>query len=362
MRSALRRRAGFSLPELMISLAILGMVTVYLTDMLIRQSRAYDVVDQTTEVQQNVRVLADLLDRELRQAGAMVAEGGGFCGFDFTTAPDVVFLSDVGALTMFQIAANDFEAVVRPQYPPSTYDGQFGGVRTLVLDSLVLDGDPAYDVDVPPDGTRESDFRIGAGVIVHDFNNPDRGTACGLITDITAANNTLTVNWDSFGTPSTLAGGAPLDEDLVAVPANAYWIDTTDPNTPQLIRNGMLLAEDVEDLQFAVFLDSDPIGPLGPDGQVDLGLNEYPGANAQPVYASSGVDHQFMREIRLNFVLRGRYPDPEFGTPANPMGLFQTRENRVWVGGGDQFRRRVYTAAIRPRNIGDRAGIPEEDS
>jgi len=92
---------------------VLAMISVYLTDMLIRQSRAYDVVDQTTEVQQNVRVLADLLDRELRQAGAMVAETGGFCAFDFTTAADVIFLSDVEALTMFQAAANDFEAVAR---------------------------------------------------------------------------------------------------------------------------------------------------------------------------------------------------------------------------------------------------------
>ncbi len=363
MSTPARRRAGFSLPEVLVSLAILGMVTAYLTNMMVRQGQAYDVVDQTTEMQQNLRVLASVLDREVRMTGAMVPETAAFCGFDSQFGPDVIFLSDVDAVTMTDEAAFDHTAMAEPAEPDGgTYDGSAAGVRTLRLQSLVLDGDPAYDVDVPPDGIPESDFRIGAGVIFADFNQPDRGTACGLITDITKGTNTLTVNWTPFGTGSTLDPADPSQADprLVAVPANAYWIDPQAPNgPPQLIRNGAVLSENVEDLQFAVFVDSDPLGEFvdpGPNGQVDLAFNEYAGAFAQPQYLARGTNHRALLEIRLNFVLRSRFEDTEFGDEDNPGGLFQTTENRVFLGGGDQFRRRVYTSEIRPRNVGGRAG------
>ncbi len=362
MSGSERRRAGFSLPELLVSLAVLLVVTVYLTDMLIRQSRAYEVVDQVTEVQQNARVIADLLDREIRTTGTMVPEGVAFCGFDDTAGPDWFYVTDTDALTMSAAGHIQYDAAADVEDPPSSsFTGGAGGVQTLRLEDVIidgttfagviLDGDAAYDIDTPPDGTNDSDFQVGAGVIVFDKNNPDRGTACGTITDVTGSVVTADFTPDGVNA-STLQGVAPSDEDLRAVPATAYWIDTvTDPQSPRLMRNQTLLAEDVEDLQFAVFLDFDG------DGQIDLPANENPGAGAgQPVYLSRGTDHTQMREVRINFVLRGRYPDPELGTAANPGGRFQTTENRIFGGANDQFRRRVYTASVRTRNVGGRAG------
>ena len=58
----MKRARGFTLIELMIAMAILLLVVVYLTEMLTRQSRAYTVVDQVTEAQQNLRAIADLLE------------------------------------------------------------------------------------------------------------------------------------------------------------------------------------------------------------------------------------------------------------------------------------------------------------
>ena len=55
-------RDGFTIIELMIAMAVLMVVVVYLTEMLTRQSRAYTVVDQVTEAQQNLRAIADTLD------------------------------------------------------------------------------------------------------------------------------------------------------------------------------------------------------------------------------------------------------------------------------------------------------------
>ena len=71
----MRRRGGFTIIELMIAMAVLLVVVAYLTEMLTRQGRAYTVVDQVTEAQQNLRAIGELLERELRVTGLMVPEG-----------------------------------------------------------------------------------------------------------------------------------------------------------------------------------------------------------------------------------------------------------------------------------------------
>ena len=58
-----RRHAAFSLPEVMVSLAVLAIVSVFLMDMLAQQTRTYQVVDQVSEAQTNLRVITDLLER-----------------------------------------------------------------------------------------------------------------------------------------------------------------------------------------------------------------------------------------------------------------------------------------------------------
>ena len=94
----MKRRSGFTLIELMVAMAILLVVVAYLTEMLTRQGRAYTVVDQVTEAQQNLRAIADLLEREVRVTGFMVPEGAAVCGVDQTNGSDVLFVSDADAL------------------------------------------------------------------------------------------------------------------------------------------------------------------------------------------------------------------------------------------------------------------------
>ena len=45
----MRRTSGFSLIEMMVTLAVLGVITFFLTDLLVRQSRTYTVVDDVPE-------------------------------------------------------------------------------------------------------------------------------------------------------------------------------------------------------------------------------------------------------------------------------------------------------------------------
>ena len=68
----MRASGGFSLIEVMVSAAILLIVTVYIMQAFTVQLRNYLVVDQVMSTQQNLRVVADLVERDVRRAGFMV--------------------------------------------------------------------------------------------------------------------------------------------------------------------------------------------------------------------------------------------------------------------------------------------------
>ena len=93
----------------MIAMAVLLVVVVYLTEMLTRQSRAYAVVDQVTETQQNLRAIADLLERELRVTGFLVPEGAAVCGVDQTNGFTASTLEEI---PIKKIAADNSNKVI----------------------------------------------------------------------------------------------------------------------------------------------------------------------------------------------------------------------------------------------------------
>ena len=351
------RRTGFTLIELVISMAVLGLVSFFLTELLVRQSRTYTVVDDVTEAQQNLRAVTTLLERELRATGFLAPEGAAICGWDTGGAgtpdddPDVVYVSDSDALDPAGVTSLSAQAVdITSGY------GDGDGVETLTLASLVVDANPFYDLD--GDGVAESDFlytgtpeRTG-GVIVVDRNNPAAGASCGVITDINVAASTLTVDFNISTAPNAPAGGAadggtqiggPVT-DLVAVPAHVYWINPNDPDgPPQLIRDGMVLANDVEDLQLALFYD------LNDDGAVSA--LESPGSDAQE-YEPGGFDNGFLREVRVTVVARTRSQDPDvLVDPDLARGVTQGFENRPAGVVPDGFRRRSITLTVQPRNV-----------
>jgi prepilin-type N-terminal cleavage/methylation domain-containing protein len=323
----MRGRNGFTLIELMVSVALLGIVAMYLMQTFTTQHKAYTIVDQVTEIQQNARAVAALLERDLRHAGIMVPEAAAVCGIDQTNGPDTLFVTDADAIDPGGDITPDFGARL-----PITDTNVVSGPQTINVNSFVVEPAPlraAYDTDA--NGVNDSDFQMNAGVIVVDSNNADRGAACGVLT----ANPTggdLDVNILS----NPLAGGGAAPR-LVAVPAHVYTVN----NQLQLLRDGMVLAEGVEDLQVAYFFDA--------NGNRQVDPNEYRGDGTAPNYVANAVDGSDVREVRANLVFRTRLPDPE-----NTQGQFQVTENRVGPAGNDGFRRRVHTATVWLRNVGNR--------
>jgi prepilin-type N-terminal cleavage/methylation domain-containing protein len=332
----MRRREGFTLAELLVSLAVLAIVSVYLTNMLTQQNRAYAAVDEVTEVQSNMRAIADLLEREVRETALMAPESAAVCIVDNLNAPDVLFVTDGDAYDFTSENRYDLGSEITLGTPSAT-------TVALRLASLDTDKRPFYDTN--GDGNADSDFRPGSAVIVVDRANPDRGAACGAIPagGVNLGTSTVTVDFTAGRAPlAVLQPGSPAG-DLVAVPAHRYWVD----NNLRLLRDDLALAADVEDLQLAAFFDLDD------DGLVDA--NEYRGVDAAATFPPPSWDNRELREVRFNFVVRSRLPDP-----ALPGAVFQALENRVAPAGGpDGFRRRAFTAAVRTRNVGHRwnAGV-----
>ena len=321
-----RREAGFSLMELMVAAGLTGIVVVYLMQSFSTQQRTYVMLDQVTEAQQSLRAISDLIEREIRLAGFMVDEAGAVCGVDSTTAADSLFVSDASAL--------DPSTATSPALGARTSTSPAAGTVTLTLtsgDTVVLDGQPAYDTN--GDGVNDSDFRVGAGAIVYDRNNPSRGAACGTVVAVPSTTS-VRVNF-----LASALGGVAAGAQLVVVPAHVYQVN----NNAQLLRDGLVLSEDVEDLQIAYFFDQ--------DADLTLDPGENPGITGTP-YTASVWDNSNLREVRVNFVVRTRGSDPSFKS-----GAFQTTENRATPAAttqDSQTRRRVHSTTVRVRNVGNR--------
>ena len=321
--------AGFTLMELLIGLAVMAIAVVYMLESVTFGNRTYTVLDQVVESQQSMRAVASLLEYDLRHAGMMVPLGAAVCGVDSTAAPDQLYVSDVDAIDPGSDIAPYDGAIIGGGLTNVT-----GSSASISVDRLILEPAPptraAYDVS--GDGTPDSDFQVGGGVIIVDLDDPGRGTVCGRIDAIDLGASSISI--DPLVTPGLTAAGTAR---LVAIPAHQYRI----VNGDELRRDEMLLSSGVEDLQLAYFIDA--------DGDAVLDAGEMKGDSSGNTYAAQGTDIEDLREIRLNLVVRTRAEDDEF------TGELQTTENRA-AAGGDGFRRRVHTTSVLPRNLFGRLG------
>lgn len=324
LRYTAARRAGFTLVEFMVAIAMLSVLMIGVTSSFGFQQRTYVVVDQVAEAKQNVRVVADLIEREIGNAGYMVPDAAAICGVDDDQGPDKLYISDYSAIKALKDLSVDLlnkplGAVVSA--PPSS--GYAAGGQTLSIESLDLDGGGA------------ADFAVDSGIILVDRNEAMTGVACGTITNIAAVGfGPVTIQADMENATGALAAGT----ELVAVPAIVYELDG---NT--LKRNGVEIVDQVDDFQVAWFFD------LNGDKLVDPGEYKADGVGASDDYDASTLDAKELREVRVNLVLRTRDEDPNTTWKE---GIGQALENRDpdTVAPVDGARRRVHTATVRLRN------------
>jgi prepilin-type N-terminal cleavage/methylation domain-containing protein len=316
------RRQGFSLLELMVALGVFAVVIVYLFASITTQHQTYVVVDQITETQQAARTISELMEREVRGAGYKVPTAATVCGLDNTNTADVLVISDANAIgTLDALPVNLGAAELG------------GGIQAVPVFGTASTAIPLDDMDIDNDG--DTDYVANGGVILVDANDNNGRVACGEITAVAVAaapatNGTLTVTLLQNYNGS-------LTGDNRAIPAIYYQIN----NQNQLLRNGQVVADDVEDLQLAFFFDNNQ------NDVVDA--NEYAGDGAAPNYNATAMNNHRLTDLRVNLVTRTRGTDPR---EEYLDGIGQVTENRTAASAPPAYgrRRRIHTATVRVRN------------
>lgn len=332
------RRAGFSLIELVVVVAILGLVAVYMGRILAVNEKTYSSTDQLSQAQQNLRAIDDLLERDLRHAGMMVPDAVAVCGLDNVNAPDILYVSDAMAID----SQNDFSTYSGADVTAGDADST--GITTLTLSDLIIEPSPpnrpAYDTD--GNGTNDSDFQVNGGVIIASTTNPTAGVACGTVTAVNVGGSQITVDVRSDLSATT---------GLIAVPAHEYRVNGT-----QLLWNGNMLTDGVEDFQVIYIIDNDDDNQLDVNDEVfgnddessahQLFDGPTPNAGSGAVTLTGSVG-ELLREIQVSIVVRTRLEDEDFN-----MGRIQGTGNRDVSGAtADGFRRRVLTTKVMLRNV-----------
>jgi len=318
-----RAERGFTLVEFLVAVGLLSVLMLGVASSFTFQQRTYVVVDQVAEAKQNVRVVADLIEREIRNAGYMVPGTAAVCGADDDEGADKLYISDYSAIVAMN--AMPTPLLTKPLGAVITNANQAGisGSPTLTLE----------DVDL--DGVGGIDFEVDSGVILADRNGAITSVACGTVTAIGAGallNVPVSVDLED--------GTGPLDSgsEMVAIPAIVYELVGD-----ELQRNGQTIVEQVEDFQVAWFYDLDGDQLVGPGEYIADGVG---GADT---YDATDLDATLLRELRINVVVRTRDEDPNESWQG---GVGQATENRDpdSVAPTDGARRRVHTSTVRLRN------------
>ncbi|MGH0030900.1 MAG: prepilin-type N-terminal cleavage/methylation domain-containing protein [Myxococcota bacterium] len=291
------RRAGFTLVELLIALAIFGVVIAQAFAVFGAQHVTYTGTERSIEVQQDVRLVADAMLSDIRMAGYMVPRIAGIASVDGgTTSADVICVSDPAKIDDAEVD----KATER-------FDGADVAVAVNAGDGAVTLG--SLDVD----GDTDADFAAGEGIIIADGTS----SHCALITAV--AGNVVTF------TPVTPVGFVASIGSGTAVPAIRYEVSGSD-----LRRNGLRLSTQVEDIQLEFGIDGDG------DGQLAAG--EY-------LNVLNGADPLDLLAVRLSVIARADRADDDLQLAGRPAAANRT------AGAADGFRRRRVTASILPRNL-----------
>lgn len=231
------------------------------------------------------------------------------------------------------------------------------------LDELSVNGNTS--IVVPVDNTDTSDsITISSGSILAGYLQcavvPFAISSCGLNPDAISISNEYAlstgdvINVDGVAAAmvtSTAGNVVNLDRKLViAIDVNrpVYYIGSVTysvDNNMDLWRNTQLIAENIEDLQFAYAVDEDGDDLI--DDQPPGGGNDIFGPED---YVNTMTDPSTIRSIRLNLLARTDREDKSYEAMGNPPA---TIENRDHDATNDDFRRRWWQSVVSARTLRD---------
>ena len=232
LKSSLAMERGMTLVELMVGIVVALLVVAAAFTILTTSQKSTHANDQVVETQQNVRIAMDLLSRDIKHAGFGMMGPVGACAtaivpLDHTpagpdTGPDSVrLLVPIGT----SIA------------PAWTLAGAVGGAASIPQITLTAGA-------VANMATEAGGSLNGAVVTI-------AGVATATVTSVSGD----TINFASIPPPVAFPAGMPV----YLLQCVTYSIGVTTAacggNSPCLLRNGVSVADGIEDIQFAYACD-----------------------------------------------------------------------------------------------------------
>jgi len=297
---ARRSNTGFTLIEILIALAIFGVVIAQAFAVFMSQHAIYMGTERSIETQEDGRLVSDAVLSEVRMAGYMVPRAAGIASVDGgNSASDLLCTSDWNVIADSAVAT----AVIRFDRAEIAAPVSNGATSAQVS---------AGQLDIDGDGT--NDFAVGQGIILADGTS----SHCAEI---------QTIGGTTIGfLPATPAGFSLTTATGRVTPAVIWRVSGSD-----LLRNGIRLSNQVEDLQVEFGVDGDG------DGQ--LGVGEF------PIHDLNGNDASAIRRVRLSVITRADREDVNQLNSGRP-----ATANRD-AGTPDGFRRRSSITSVIPRNL-----------
>jgi prepilin-type N-terminal cleavage/methylation domain-containing protein len=310
--------AGFSLIEMMIVLAIMGVITAQLFVVFANQKRVFMSNERALDVQESSRLTLDLVSFDTRMAGFMVPRWTAVSSVDGGNADADRFC--VSSSSFVGMNAVSLEGKLQ----------RFTGAQVLSVAANTVTVD---NTDIDGDGA--TDFQADGGVIVA---TPTR-TYCASVATSTATQITFASPDDA----STALGA--VTSDMRAVPANVYELDQVNL---ELRRNGLLLASQIEDFQVEYWLDNSATPNGVEDDDDEFPVNDL--AAPDPPGGAIPANNAQVRRVRVSVIARTLR---EEGNNAAGNLSFNRPQlaNRAAGAAADRFRRRSFSASILPRNL-----------
>lgn len=373
---------GLTLVELMVTLVIAGLVMSSSFVFFAGQRRVYDAQMKVLGVQQNLWASMETLSRFVRAAGT------GMVGcVNVTDPPPTGTTAPATGLRAY--TAGPPAAVIRlapiwinngangaPDSITVVFGvGSFGSFIDAPLSASVQN---ATDNVVTTVGL-SAGFRQGEFALLLDTGGlpagpplGDRGCTLFQITGITSGSDTLLrASTSSWNPPGAAAGLIPFDYVGGASPkagvrnfGTLSWvrfsIDATGasprlmmtrldglagPTTPQVLADG------IEDLQIAYACDLTPAAPDGPDGVLSEGTDTGTRLADEWTYNVTGdvPPAACVRPQAVRLTIIARTTDSDDNLAGATINKKPATEDGV-VGAKDNFRHRVLTTVVSPRN------------
>ncbi|MCP4007807.1 MAG: prepilin-type N-terminal cleavage/methylation domain-containing protein [bacterium] len=312
-----RPNDGFTLIEMMIAVAILGIITAQTFVVFNTQKRVFLQNEKALDVQEDARLVVDLIGFDTRNGGFMIPSIAGLSSSDGGTS----------ASDRFCVSDSSYFDYPGPTDVAEALDTAISSVDRSAITGPVTSNVTVSTLDIDFDnGT--VDFVANAGIILSDGAK----SHCARISSITGS----TISFVAGHEP---ASGLFGDTTIVrAVPAIIYEVDDTNFN---LMRNGLIMAGGVEDLQIEFWVDSGSTEGVIDSGEFPIHDLNNPGGLT--------MDTSLIRSVRLTVIARAvgeeSGPNQRYNLNSRP-----TAGNRN-AGTADSFKRRRFQSSISPRNL-----------